>query len=66
MSEKSLERSYILLINLLEKNRWPWWKAVTFHGLCRRLKVSSDELDLFIYKELGISGQDLLYCYRNH
>lgn len=66
MNNYSLERSYALLISLLERNRWPWWKAVTFRGLCRRMKVSPEELDLYIYGELGVTGQELLYYYRNH
>lgn len=66
MNNNSLERSYALLISLLEKNRWPWWKIVTFRGLCRRLGIPYEEMDIHIYNELGISGWELLESYRHY
>lgn len=49
---------------LLEEERIFEEPALTFAEVCRRIGVSPDELDVCIFAETGLYGEEVLQVYR--
>lgn len=65
MKQNSIEKTFRLMGRMVEEDHVYLDSALGFEGVCALLQTDLAEMDSFVRKELGISGEELFRLHRS-